>query len=76
MFENTVLTRSLTPTQTIRMREGLSNPVSHDLIMPHRDNRVKIGKRQVQPIQRQQQCRSSSGIRINDTNRSQFTIGH
>ena len=75
MFENKVLTRSLTPTLAqFRTRDVLSNPVSHDAIMPHKDNRVKLGKRQVQPIQKS--CRSSSGIRINDTNRSQFTIGH
>lgn len=56
------------------MREYFTNTIQHDKILPHNNAPQKSSKRHVQPLQKPQ--RSASTVRLNDTNRSQFTIGH
>ena len=61
---------------SMKMKEYFTQTVQHDSVSPHSVVQPRPGKRQAHQQPSQKMQRSVSAIRLNDTNKSNFTIGH
>ena len=58
------------------MKEYFTQTIQHDSVTPYQVVPPRPGKRQAHQQPSQKMSRSVSAIRLNDSNKSSFTIGH